>query len=108
MPTPPCGPTSSPKKSDDGCASRSPREFPERPMLLPNPAHLTVLIGPGVPVPAPQPVIEALQRVEVNSSLDRSGFQLTFGIGKASPLQLLLIAGYFDPMVTRVVIIVTF
>jgi len=77
-------------------------------MLLPNPAHLTVLIGPGVPVPAPQPVIEALQRVEVNSSLDRTGFQLTFGIGKASPLQLMLMAGFFDPMVTRVVIIVTF
>jgi hypothetical protein len=72
-------------------------------------AHLTLLIGPTLPVPAPLPVMEALQRVEVTSSRQRSGFQLTFGLGKSSPLQLgLLPAGYFDPMVTRVVVIVTF
>lgn len=72
--------------------------------------HLTLLIGPlPVPVPAPLPVTEALQRVEVNSSRDRSGFQITFGLGKTSPLQLALLpAGFFDPMVTRIVIIVTF
>lgn len=72
--------------------------------------HLTLLIGPlAVPLPAPLPVAEALQRVEVNSSRDRSGFQLTFGMGKTSPLQLALLpAGFFDPMVTRVVIIATF
>lgn len=69
---------------------------------------MTVLMGPGIPVPLPQPVTEALQRVEVNSSLDRSGFQLTFTLGKTSPLQAALVAGYFDPMITRVVIIVTF
>ncbi len=71
--------------------------------------HLTLLIGPlPVPMPAPLPVIEALQRVEVNSSRDRSGFQMTFSVGKTSPLQLALLpAGYFDPMVTRVVIIAT-
>jgi hypothetical protein len=73
-------------------------------------AHLTVLIGPlPVPVPAPLPVMEALQRVEVNSSRDRSGFQITFSMGKTSLLQLALLpAGFFDPMITRVVIIVTF
>lgn len=72
--------------------------------------HLTLLIGPlPVPIPAPLPVTEALQRVEVNSSRDRSGFQITFGLGKTSPLQLALLpAGFFDPMVTRVVIIATF
>jgi hypothetical protein len=47
--------------------------------------------------------------VEVTSSRDRSGFQLTFGLGKGSPLQLgLLPVGYFDPIVTRIVIMVTF
>jgi hypothetical protein len=76
--------------------------------MLPNSSQLTVLIGPGIPVPPPQPVTEALQRVEVNTSLDRSGFQLTFAIGKTSPLQLLLMAGYLDPMITRVVIMVTY
>ncbi len=73
-------------------------------------AHLTLLIGPlPVPLPAPLPVTEALQRVEVNSSRDRSGFQITFSMGKTSPLQLALLpAGFFDPMITRIVIIVTF
>lgn len=71
--------------------------------------HLTLLIGPlQLPVPAPLPVTEALQRVEVNSSRDRSGFQLTFGMGKDSSLQVALLPlGFFDPMVTRVVIIAT-
>ncbi len=71
-------------------------------------AILTLFIGPAVPVPAPLPVIEALQSVQVTSSRDRSGFQLTFSVGKTSALQLALIpAGYFDPMVTRVIIMVT-
>jgi len=72
--------------------------------------HLTLLIGPlAVPMPAPLPVSEALQRVEVSSARERSGFQITFGVGKDSPLQLALLpAGFFDPMITRVVIIATF
>lgn len=71
--------------------------------------HLTLLIGPlAVPMPAPQPVTEALQKVEINSSRERSGFQITFGMGKTSPLQLALLpAGFFDPMITRVVLIAT-
>jgi hypothetical protein len=77
--------------------------------MLPSSAYLTLLIGPAVPAPAPLPVTEALQSVEVTSSRDRSGFQLTFTVGKKSPLQLAMLpAGYFDPMVTRVVIVVTF
>lgn len=73
-------------------------------------AHLTLLIGPlPVPIPAPLPLTEALQRVEVTNSRDRSGFQITFSMGKTSPLQLALLpAGFFDPMITRVVIIMTF
>ena len=71
-------------------------------------AYLTLLIGPMVPIPAPQPVVEALRSVQVNTSGDRSGFQLTFTMGKTSPLQLALLpAGYFDPIVTRVVVMVT-
>lgn len=71
--------------------------------------HLTLMIGsPAVPLPAPQPVIDALKSVQVNSSKDRSGFQLTFTVGKTSILQnVLLPAGYFDPISTRVVIIAT-
>lgn len=71
--------------------------------------YLTLMIGPSVPIPAPHPVMEALQSVQVNTQRDRTGFQLTFTVGKTSLLQLVLLpAGYFDPILTRVVIVVTF
>ncbi len=70
--------------------------------------HLTLLIGPAVPVPAPAAVLDALDGVQINSGGDRSGFQLTFQVGKRSPLQTTLLpAGYFDPIITRVIVIAT-
>jgi hypothetical protein len=70
--------------------------------------YLTLLIGPVVlPVPAPLPLTEALQSVQVNAGRDRTGFQLTFTLGKLSPLQVMLATGLLDPIVTRVVIIAT-
>jgi hypothetical protein len=70
--------------------------------------HLTLMIGPAVPVPAPRSVIDALTSVQVTSGKDRSGFQLSFAVSKKSPLlTTMLPAGYFDPMITRVVVIVT-
>lgn len=70
--------------------------------------YLTLMIGPAVPVPVPKVVIESLSSVQVSSSIERSGFQLTFGVSKSSPLlTTMLPVGYFDPMITRVVIIVT-
>jgi hypothetical protein len=70
--------------------------------------QLTLLIGPAVAAPAPKPVMDALQSIQVTSSKDRSGFQLVFAVSKQSPLlTTLLPAGYFDPMTTRVIIIVT-
>jgi hypothetical protein len=72
--------------------------------------HLTLLIGPlTVPLPAPLAVIEALQSVQVSSQRERTGFQLTFTVSKTSLIQTALLpSGFFDPMVTRVVIVVTF
>src|SRR4051812_37351015 len=70
--------------------------------------YLTLLIGPVVPVQAPQIVVESLSSIQVTSSKDRSGFQLTFTVGKNSLLlTTLLPAGYFDPITTRIIIIVT-
>ena len=70
--------------------------------------QLSLLIGPGVPVPAPADVVNALDSVQVTSSADSSGFQLSFKIGKKSLLETVLLpAGYFDPIITRVIIIVT-
>lgn len=70
--------------------------------------HLTLMIGPAVPIPAPQSVVDALTGVQVTSGSDRSGFQLTFAVSKKSSLlTTMLPAGYFDPVVTRVIIIAT-
>lgn len=70
--------------------------------------HLTLMIGPLLPVPAPKVVIDAVQSVQVTSGKDKTGFQITFAVSKQSPLlTTMLPAGYFDPMVTRVVIAVT-
>lgn len=70
--------------------------------------HLTLLIGPAVPVPAPKSVVDALASVQVTNGKDKSGFQLTFSVSKESPLlNVMLPAGYFDPMITRVVIVAT-
>jgi hypothetical protein len=70
--------------------------------------NLTLLIGPAVPIPAPQTVMESLTSIQVNSSNERTGFQLTFAVSKESPLlKIMLPAGYFDPMTTRVIVIVT-
>jgi hypothetical protein len=72
--------------------------------------HLTLLIGPlPVPIPAPLPLVEALQSVQVSSERERTGFQLKFSLSKTSLIQLALLpGGLLDPMVTRVVVIVTF
>jgi len=70
--------------------------------------HITLLIGPGLPVPAPKSVVDALLSVKVTSGKDKSGFQISFAVGKKSELlNTLLPAGFFDPMITRVVILVT-
>ena len=70
--------------------------------------HLTLMIGPLVPLPVPKSVMDALLSVKVTSGKDKSGFQITFGVSKKSELlTTLLPAGYFDPMSTRVVLIVT-
>jgi hypothetical protein len=70
--------------------------------------YLTLLIGPTVPVPAPQPVMDALTGVQVTTSADQaSGFQLTFAMSKKSPLNTqMLPVGAFDPG-TRVILMVT-
>jgi hypothetical protein len=70
--------------------------------------HLSLLIGPGLPAPAPAEVIESLDSVQVTSSGQTSGFQLAFKVGKSSSLlNEMLPAGYFDPIITRVIIVAT-
>lgn len=70
--------------------------------------YLTLLIGPTLPAPAPAPVVQALQSVQVTISAgQRSGFQLSFALSKESILNTTLVsAGYFDPGM-RVILILT-
>ena len=70
--------------------------------------HLTLLIGPLMaPMPASLPLMQALQSARVDVRPERTGFQLSFTLGKLSPLQILLASGALDPISTRIVLIVT-
>ena len=70
-----------------------------------------LLIGPLVPLPAPQAVVDALTSVEVTtSSVPRtpSGFELQFTLDNTSPLQtLFLLSGGAQLPIFRVIVIVT-
>jgi hypothetical protein len=75
--------------------------------------HLTLMIGPVVPMPVPQTVLDALDSVEVTSAAGQpSGFQLRFQFNAQSALNttFLLVAGQSAggavPLL-RVILIVT-
>ncbi|HEY7126524.1 MAG TPA: hypothetical protein VH540_21480 [Ktedonobacterales bacterium] len=54
--------------------------------------HLTLMIGPAVPVPVPQVVLDALTEVQVTTRAEgASGFQLRFTLSNTSPLQTLFL-----------------
>ena len=63
------------------------------------PTLLQLFIGPTIPLPAPYDVIDALENVEVtNDDKQRDVFQLTFTLGKNTPLEYgLLLSGLLDP-----------
>jgi hypothetical protein len=71
--------------------------------------HLTLMIGPVVPVAVPQSVLDALTSVQVTTgSGQRSGFQLTFTLSTQSPLHtLFLLSGGSSIPIMRVIIIAT-
>jgi hypothetical protein len=71
--------------------------------------HLTLMIGPGVPIPVGQDVLDALTSVEVATATDQpSGFQLTFTLSTRSPLQTIFLLSGGSPIpLMRVVIIAT-
>ena len=71
--------------------------------------HLTLLIGPTVPIPAPRPLVDALQSVQVTTAAGAaSGFQLTFAVANDSPLHtILLLAANASPTFLRVIIVLT-
>ena len=77
---------------------------------MPEPVRLQLMIGPGVPIPVPRAVLDAVQEVKVesNSGETQSGFEITFRISNRSPLQtLFLLTGGSSIPILRVVIAVT-
>ena len=68
---------------------------------------MMLLIGPVLPGPAPQPVMDALTSAQVTTTAGQAdGFQLTFALSDKSVLnQVLLPVGYFDPGI-RVILLV--
>jgi len=77
---------------------------------MPEPVRLQLLMGPGVPLPAPREVIDSVTSVTVESSSGgaQSGFELALRISNRSPLQtLFLLTGGSSIPIFRVVIAVT-
>ncbi len=71
--------------------------------------QLTLMMGKGIAKPVPQSVIDALTGIQITSGKDQSGFQMTFTMGKNSAIFKTLISrGFFEPVLTRVIIVVTF
>lgn len=73
--------------------------------------YMTLMIGPVIPVPVPQSVLDALTSVKVMTTAEphaQSGFELTFTLSNNSPLHtIFLLTGGSLPPVMRVVIVVT-
>jgi len=74
------------------------------------PIHLTLMIGPGLPIPVPREVLDALTSIQVNANAGdaQSGFELNFTVSKRSPLHtLFLVSGGAGIPFVRVVVVVT-
>lgn len=72
--------------------------------------NLTLMIGPAVPIPVPQAVLDALTSVTVKTTTGEtaSGFELTFTLSNNSPLHtIFLLSGGALPPIMRVVVFVT-
>jgi hypothetical protein len=73
--------------------------------------YLTLLIGPVIPVPVPQSVLDALTGVQITNTAEpgaASGFQLTFTLSNQSPLHtIFLLSGGSQLPIMRVIAVVT-
>jgi hypothetical protein len=74
-----------------------------------NGIHLTLMIGPAIPIPVGRDVLDALQEIQVTVQTSGvSAFQLSFKLSQRSPLHtLFILSGGASLPLIRVVIIVT-
>lgn len=74
--------------------------------------HLSLLLGPTVPVPVPPDIAEAVQSVSVTQGDEgRSGFQIVLQIGRAGPTDMLDYKLLLNPLLrpfNRMILIVLF
>jgi hypothetical protein len=72
--------------------------------MLKGSVHLSLMMGPVVPLPVPKIVTEALESVEVQTAAgEKGGFSLTFGFSSDSPLTtLMLLLGQVGPTIRTV------
>lgn len=71
--------------------------------------YLTLLIGPTVPMPVPQKVLDALTSIEVSTHDEQAGgFRLSFTLDNRSPLHTLFLIASGQPLKqVRVIIVIT-
>src|SRR5262245_21383298 len=70
--------------------------------------HLTLLVGPVVPLPVPKVAMEALPNVSVKSNTQgASGFDLSFTLSNRSPLHTIFLLAAGQTPLLRVILIVT-
>ena len=70
--------------------------------------YLTLLVGPVVPLPMPQVVMEALTTVTIKSdTAGTSGFDLSFTLSNRSPLHTIFLLAAGNTPLLRVILIVT-
>ncbi len=70
--------------------------------------YLTLMVGPVVPIPVPQVVVDALTSVEITSSDDKpSGFQLNFTLSNKSPLHTIFLIAAGQTPLLRVILMAT-
>ena len=69
--------------------------------------HLTMMIGPVIPIPVPQVVTDALQSASVEQGEDETNFQISFRLGKRSVLQTVFLLTGGVPLPLRLVLLAT-
>jgi len=73
-----------------------------------NGIYLTLLVGPVVPIPVPQVVVDALTSVKVISNTNSvSVFELSFTLSNKSPLHTIFLLAAGNTPLLRVILIVT-
>jgi len=73
--------------------------------------YLTLLIGENVPAPAPEELMQAVQKVEVTVTNETSGFQIVFSAGRNSSAEASEYALLDNPSIklfNRIIIMVSF